>query len=199
MQSADSQARGCDFKIMEINITSDFNSWLCAQQPQFESQPRACAAHKVIFLSGNIAKRIFRFWGGNRLSRSHDNISYPKNYHLKTLVKWYVLLREKSGKPNMNRCKGKKWFLSKWSPKFSQCHMHDKICSQKMHHFSRLVKSNLVKSGGNSISMEGRGQKQEEIVVGDWLIGEWLVHDSEYPIYARWHKISEKLSSVKIS
>ena len=51
MQLADSQARGCDLEIMDIHITSDYNKWLCAQQPQFESQLQACAAHKVIFLS----------------------------------------------------------------------------------------------------------------------------------------------------
>ena len=51
MQLADSQARGCDLEIMDIHITSDYNKWLCAQQPQFESQLQACALHKVIFLS----------------------------------------------------------------------------------------------------------------------------------------------------
>ena len=60
MQLADSQARGCDLEIMDIHITSDYNKWLCAQQPQFESQLQACAAHKVIFLSVNeCIKRLY--------------------------------------------------------------------------------------------------------------------------------------------
>ena len=75
MQSAASQARGCDLEIIDIHITSDFNSWLCAQQPRYESQLQACAAHKVIFLSVRYygLSRLFtkiKFQGLNLLDKS---------------------------------------------------------------------------------------------------------------------------------